>query len=196
MRIACGLAALALVAACAPKSLVVLAPDPDGKVGRITVANDAGAVEIDRAHQATLVRSREAAPAAPTDMDPAAVDRLFGAVVARQAAPSIHFRLHFESDSAALLPESRRLLPEIADAVRQRAPTYISVVGHTDTAGDKAYNVALSLRRAQAVKQLLVGQGVDAAAIDVSSHGEENLLVPTGDQVSNAQNRRVEVVVR
>ena len=70
------------------------------------------------------------------------------------------------------------------------------MVGHSDTQGDKAYNLDLSLRRAMAVKQQLVERGVDETFMDVSSHGEENPLIKTADNVANAQNRRVEVIVR
>lgn len=52
------------------------------------------------------------------------------------------------------------------------------------------------MRRAQAVRKLLVDSGIADNIIDVSSHGEENLLIKTADNVANAQNRRVEVVVR
>ncbi|MDX2454214.1 OmpA family protein, partial [Desulfosarcina sp.] len=68
--------------------------------------------------------------------------------------------------------------------------------GHTDTLGDKAYNLDLSIRRALAVKQQLVDNGVDDTFMDVSSHGEEHPLVKTADNVGNAKNRRVEVIVR
>lgn len=65
-------------------------------------------------------------------------------------------------------------LPDIVAAAQQHAPTRISVVGHTDTMDDKAYNLDLSIRRAMAVKRLLVDNGVDDTFIDVSSHGEKN----------------------
>jgi outer membrane protein OmpA-like peptidoglycan-associated protein len=55
--------------------------------------------------------------------------------------------------------------------------------------------MALSLRRANAVKNALVREGVPAAAITVIGRGEQGLLVPTADGVREPQNRRVEIVV-
>ena len=72
----------------------------------------------------------------------------------------------------------------------------ISVIGHTDTAGDKEYNFELSKRRAIAVKNLLVKQGVIKNFIKTTSHGEKNPLIKTGDNVIEPRNRRVEVIVR
>lgn len=100
------------------------------------------------------------------------------------------------SDSVQLLPASVQQLPEIVAAVQERAPTRISVVGHSDTMGDKAYNLDLSQRRAAAVKQQLMDRGLDDTFMDVSSHGEENPLVKTADNAANAENRPVEVIVR
>jgi outer membrane protein OmpA-like peptidoglycan-associated protein len=70
------------------------------------------------------------------------------------------------------------------------------VVGHTDTVGDKLYNYKLSLKRARALASLLVSKGVDRSILEITSHGKDNPLVPTGDQVSEPRNRRVEVTVR
>ena len=194
--VSCWVASVALMVACGHKGTVVLVPDPDGSVGQITVSNAAGSVDISQANQSTLVRSRETAPGTPDQLDPATIQKLFGKVMSNQPLPSIHFILYFQSDSVELLPDSSRELSAIVAAAQQRAPTRISVVGHSDTMGDKAYNHELSVRRAMAVKQLLVDRGIDDTFMNVSSHGEENPLVKTADNVSNAQNRRVEVIVR
>ena len=68
--------------------------------------------------------------------------------------------------------------------------------GHTDTSGAEAYNMALSLRRANTVKDALVREGVPATAISVVGRGEAGLLVQTGDNVREPQNRRVEIVIQ
>ncbi|TAJ86536.1 OmpA family protein, partial [Reyranella sp.] len=72
----------------------------------------------------------------------------------------------------------------------------ITATGHTDTSGSEQYNMALSLRRANAVKDALVREGVPATAIAVIGRGEQGLLVQTGDNVREPQNRRVEIVVQ
>ena len=144
----CCFAAMSFDSGLWPQNMVVLVPDPDGSVGQVTVANAGGSVEIDRANQSTIVRDRKTAPAAPAQLNPAEVQDLFGQVISNQPLPPVHFILHFESDSVQLLPASVQLLPEIVAAIQQRAPTRISVVGHSDTMGDKAYNLDLSMRRA------------------------------------------------
>ncbi len=187
---------LLVMASCGRKSMVVLVPDPDGSVGAITVTNAAGSTDMTRAHQATTVRRSTTPPSTPVHMTPEAVQATFADVLANQLPPPVHFLLYFHSNSIRMLPDSKNQFPAIMDVIRKRMPTRISVVGHSDTEGNKAYNLKLSLRRAEAIKRILVKQGIAATFIDVSSHGEENPLVKTGDNVANARNRRVEVVVR
>jgi outer membrane protein OmpA-like peptidoglycan-associated protein len=182
--------------ACSPKNVIVLVPDPDGSVGRITVANDAGSVEIDAANESTAIRDAKTAPSPPAEMEKKDIDQLFSKALAIQPQPPVHFILYFEKDSTQLRPSSAAMLADILSTIQERQSEHLSVVGHSDTLGDKAYNLSLSMRRAAAVKKRLVQQGVDEALIDITSHGEENPLVKTADNVGNPKNRRVEVVIR
>jgi outer membrane protein OmpA-like peptidoglycan-associated protein len=192
----CCFAAMIFIAGCGHKNMVILVPDPDGSVGQVTVSNAAGSVDLNRANQSTIARDRKSAPGAPAELKPAQVQELFGQVLSNEPPPPLHFVLYFQSDSVQLLQASVQELPVIVAAIQQRSPTRVSVVGHSDTRGDKAYNLDLSRRRALAVKQQLVEKGVTGAFMDVSSHGEANPIVKTADNVANAKNRRVEVVVR
>lgn len=196
MTVIFSIAIVVVTSACGPRSMVVLAPDPDGSVGRITVANEAGSIHMDQAHQQTIVSSNKKLPSEPTPVDPSKVQDLFREALAAQPPEPVHFLFYFQSDSIELLSSSRQNLSDIVAAVDQRMPTTISVIGHSDTQGDSQYNLALSLRRAKAIKHLLINMGVPEDAIIVSSHGEENPLVKTADNVSNVKNRRVEVIVR
>ena len=204
------LAATLLLAACAapqplavappppaePKNAVVLLPDADGKVGRVIVSNQAGSRTLDRAGTATRILDAGTAPTEPATMTAAEIEATFGAALAAQPTPPRHFILYFEQGSTELTPASRGDFPAIVAAVREYASVDTSVVGHSDTAGDARTNLELSLRRALAVGALLVAEGIDPGALEITSHGEANPLVPTGDNVSEPRNRRVEVTVR
>jgi OOP family OmpA-OmpF porin len=82
------------------------------------------------------------------------------------------------------------------NAYKTKGNARITATGHTDTSGSEQYNMALSLRRANAVKDALVREGVPATAIAVIGRGEQGLLVQTGPNVREPQNRRVEIVVQ
>jgi outer membrane protein OmpA-like peptidoglycan-associated protein len=188
--------ALFWLSGCTPKNIVVLLPDPDGTVGRITVTNRAGSIEIDSPNQATAVRDDRTMPRAPYGIKPDIIDAIFSEALAIQPKPPVHFILYFNRNSTTLTPDSMKILPDILASIKARNSVNISVVGHTDTAGDKGYNLALSKRRAARVSSLLVDRGVRREHIYTTSHGEENPLVKTRDNVHEPLNRRVEVVVR
>jgi outer membrane protein OmpA-like peptidoglycan-associated protein len=102
----------------------------------------------------------------------------------------------FDWDRANLPQQALATIQQAADAFRQKGNARITATGHTDTSGPESYNMALSLRRANAVKDALVRDGVPAQAITVIGMGEKGLLVPTGDGVREPQNRRVEIVIQ
>jgi outer membrane protein OmpA-like peptidoglycan-associated protein len=197
-------AVLLLAAACAtpPKppppasrDVIVLLPDDQGKTGAIVVSSAGVERRLDRPGQTVTVESGSP-PGLPTVMSGQEVGTIAGSALAALPKPPARFILYFEHDSDTLTRESQALLRKVFVTIRDRAPVDISVVGHTDTVGKKEYNYALSLKRARAVASILLGKGVDASVLDITSHGKDNPLVPTGDQVPEPRNRRVEITVR
>ena len=110
------------------------------------------------------------------------------------AAPQ-SFMVFFDWDRSNLSQQAVQTIGQAAAAFKSRGSARITATGHTDTSGPESYNMALSLRRANAVKSELVRQGVAAEAIQVVGKGESNPLVATGDGVREPQNRRVEIVL-
>ena len=100
----------------------------------------------------------------------------------------------FDWDRSNLSAAALNTIKQAATAFKTKGNARITATGHTDTAGPETYNMALSLRRANAVKDALVREGVPAQAITVVGRGEQ-LLVQTGDDVREPQNRRVEIVI-
>jgi hypothetical protein len=100
--------------------------------------------------------------------------------------------VYFNTDQSALSPEAAATVAEAAANFRQGG-TAVAVRGHTDTVGNVAYNLDLSVRRANAVKDALMRNGVPAAAIRSGGLGEQDLPVPTADQVPERRNRSVHI---
>jgi hypothetical protein len=105
------------------------------------------------------------------------------------------YTIFFDWNKATLTPEARQIVATAADEFIRTGQAKIVATGYTDTSGSPDYNMGLSQRRAEAVKEELVRLGVPAANIMTRGEGETNLLVPTGDGVREAQNRRVEIEV-
>ncbi|NJD61344.1 MAG: OmpA family protein [Deltaproteobacteria bacterium] len=178
-----------------PRASIVLLPDDQGKTGAIIVSNGTGEKLLSQPRQAVAV-SGGGAPVESFVMTEKEVQALAGPALAALPKPPAQYILYFKHDSIELTRESRGLLREVIRAIRERPPVDISVVGHSDTVGRKSYNYQLSLKRARAVASLLTAEGVKPSILEITSHGENNPLIPTGAQVSEPRNRRVEVTVR
>jgi outer membrane protein OmpA-like peptidoglycan-associated protein len=187
---------LALTACAGPRSTFVLIPEPDGSVGTIAVSNQAGSQTIDQPNQATDVASASEAPRPPTTLSAAQISKTWGSAIKAGPRDPKHFLLYFVSGTDQLTKESQALIPEIFTSIKEFPAAEISVVGHTDTVGSEADNAALAMQRAETVRDLLVKDGLDPKMIEVDSHGEKNLLIPTPDNTDEPRNRRVEVTVR
>jgi OmpA-OmpF porin, OOP family len=162
------------------------------RVTTLGVASAVTATKADlQAHTVTLgVRWTFGAPPAPPPAAPvAAPPAPPPAAVAPQQQMFIVF---FEFDKSTLTADGKRVVDAAAAAFKS-GKSGVAISGYTDLAGTQQYNLALSKRRADAVKSALVRDGVPAGAINESWHGKENPRVPTADGVREPQNRRVEI---
>lgn len=101
----------------------------------------------------------------------------------------------FDFDDASLTAEARGIVAAAAESAKTLGVARIKVTGHADRTGATAYNMGLSLRRAEAVRAALVADGVASSDIGITAKGEADPLVETPDGVREPQNRRVEIVL-
>jgi outer membrane protein OmpA-like peptidoglycan-associated protein len=117
-------------------------------------------------------------------------------------APARSYLVFFDWDKAYLSPRARQIVAEAASSSVHVQATTIQVDGYADTSqalpGSRGqdYNLRLSLRRADAVRSELIRDGVPSSVISVHGFGDSHLLVATGPNVREPQNRRVEIVLQ
>lgn len=104
----------------------------------------------------------------------------------------------FDWDRSNIRPDGQAVIDQVlADSAAQGMDSVnISATGHADLSGSEDYNLALSLRRADAVREALIAGGVPAEAITVAGRGESEPAVPTADGVKEQANRRVEIILQ
>jgi hypothetical protein len=105
------------------------------------------------------------------------------------------FMVFFDWDRYNLSAQAESTITQAANAYKTTGSARVTATGHTDKSGPENYNMALSLRRANTVKDSLVRNGVPASNISVVGMGESQPLVQTADGVREPQNRRVEIVI-
>ena len=135
--------------------------------------------------------------------DIASADAMAGFVTSVLLAP-LEYEKHsvaatalFDFDKAVLTDQGKAELQNLADYIRGKGITVkdIDVVGHTDGIGSAEYNQGLSERRAMAVKEFMVANGVDGSIIDVSGKGKSEPVASNDTEEGRAKNRRVEIHV-
>lgn len=109
-----------------------------------------------------------------------------------EAEPELPTTFYFGFDESTLRPDARAALTAHAERL-QDEPRNIRLEGHADERGSREYNMALGERRANAVRDFLVLQGVDASLIETVSYGEERPAVMGSYEGAWEQNRRVEL---
>ena len=187
------LIALALLTAspAPPAETIVVLPGADGHVGAVVVQRGDNRQLLNQAYATS--RSGEAEV---TQLSRAEVDRTFGPTLRSLPARPATFVLHFVLGTDELTDTSKDELNKVLAALRERPMPDVLVVGHTDTVGDNTSNDRLSAQRAERVKGYLVGIGIPADRIRTAGRGQRELLVPSGDNVDEPRNRRVEIIVR
>lgn len=102
--------------------------------------------------------------------------------------------VNFETGSAVLLPESKRILDGTAEAIKSMTDPnlLIEIAGHTDSVGSAAYNLMLSQQRAEAVRQYLISRGVPSQQLTAQGYGKSQPIADNDTEEGRAQNRRVE----
>ncbi len=101
----------------------------------------------------------------------------------------------FETNKADLLPGAMRSIDKLAQFLKAYPNRKVLIEGHTDSRGSKAYNLKLSQRRANSVKQALIERGIEPSRIIAKGYGEEYPVASNLTAAGRQQNRRVEIVI-
>lgn len=185
------LLALILLAPKHSNETVTVLPSADGHIGTVVVQRGDERQVLNQPYATSRTDGTAVVIVSPEE-----VRESFAATLhALPARPTV-FMLYFVIGTDELTEESKGDLQRILVELKNRPVPDIAVIGHTDTVGDLQVNDALSAQRAETVKGFLVGIGIAAERIQVAGRGEREPVVPTGDNVEEPRNRRVEINVR
>ena len=116
--------------------------------------------------------------------------------MARDFMANAEDRVFFAFDSSAITDNSAEILKTQVNWLEKHEDVHVVVNGYCDERGTREYNLALGERRANAVKQYLVSQGIAADRISTISYGKERPAVLGNNEAAWAQNRRGVTVVK
>ena len=102
--------------------------------------------------------------------------------------------VNFDNDKAILRPEALGILNNAAATLKEWGNAKVEVAGHTDAMSDDGYNLKLSQRRASAVRDYLISQGVAAERLTAKGYGEASPVADNNTEEGRFKNRRVELI--
>jgi peptidoglycan-associated lipoprotein len=194
-RLAMGVMVLPLLAACATKGYVrdqvsVARTELTDTINTKVEAERQERVAADEAIRADVQALRGALDSLRTEFD----------VKIQQVAEGLKFMMpvHFAFDDATLREEDKPSITRFAQVVQQHYPNAkVTVEGFADPAGTRNYNVNLSQRRAESVKQYLTENGMPMEMVATVAYGETRQVVPGAerDAMGAEKNRRVTFVI-
>ena len=102
--------------------------------------------------------------------------------------------VNFDNDKSTLRPEATATLDQAAASLKEWGDVKVEVAGHTDWNASDKYNMALSERRANAVRDYLISKGIAADRLTAKGYGESTPVADNGTEEGRFQNRRVELI--
>lgn len=189
-------AAMAAVEAALGSGLFVLLENPDGTVGSIVVRNAAGEAVLNQVGQAALIAEPAVQPGDTLTVDAVTLREVFSAALDARPEQPVTVILFFETGRTTMTAESEARVPELFAVVDRWVVPQILIAGHADRVGPTSANRHLSLRRANLLRDLLVGRGLSPDVLEITAFGEDDPLVVTDDEIAEPLNRRVEITIR
>lgn len=166
-----------------------------GHVGAISISGGAGGERLlDQANAAGFVHDE--GDARDARMTATETVKFTSPTLSMLPEPAKVYIVYFASGAHRLDDEAKAAIAEAAADANDRTAVDVEILGFADRAGQDRQNLALSERRAEAVRSALADLGVPDDAFLIYARGEDQPVVETGDGVAERRNRRVEITVR
>ena len=179
---------------CSKTTVVLL--DSGKSQNTIIVSTDKYTTKLDRVGTFVDVSDQNNAPSEIKSMSKEEINSRFARVLAVSPEKPVKYMLYFKPNSIELTEDSQKSLADSISSMDKRSPCAVDIIGHTDTIGSHNINVELSLKRAGYIESIIKRQNINTVSLTVKGYGEEDLLIETADNVSEAKNRRVEVFIK
>lgn len=173
---------------------IYLIKGEDGKVGKVSIKTDLEEKVLDKDRLFVSIKDKNISE--PSTISEDEFNRLYGNLLSAEPKKPKVFLLYFEQGSDKLTESSEIVINDILKEISERDDPEITILGHTDSIGNKDNNYMLGFKRAESMKNLLINKTGINIPIEISSHGEDDPLIPTPDETNEPTNRRVEVIIK
>ena len=176
-------------------SMIVLG-ESDKSHNAVEVSHKEQRLTLDKVGEYVALSESKPMPKEPKKMSQEEIVERFSDAIDAEPAKAESFMLYFTNDGTTLKSNSQESMPLIVENIKKKSPCIVDIIGHTDTTGSSEKNVAISLKRAEIIRELLLNLKVDGQILNVKGFGEEDLLLATADNINEEKNRNVEIFIK
>jgi outer membrane protein OmpA-like peptidoglycan-associated protein len=194
-----------LFSGCTKKTNVVLLNSGKAQ-NAIIIATDKGSSKLDKTGSFVSIYRESKSISKKKFMSENEIKNLYGTLFKAMPKKPKSYILYFKPNSKILTKESKITLQKALRTIEEYSPCVVDIIGHTDTVGSNDINVKVSLKRAEYVKSLIIktkftynqmkDTRIETLILNTKGYGEEDLLIKTADNVSEAKNRNVEIFIK
>jgi len=177
------------------KTTVVLLDSGKSK-NAVLVSTNKGTQKLDTVGSYVGLSDANSAPSKPKVMSTKEISSRFSEVLEAAPKKAISHIVYFKVNSTELTQESIETLHNAISDIEKSFPCTVDIIGHTDTVGSNEVNSKVSLKRAKYIELLIQNENLKIVSIKSKGYGEEDLLVPTADNIDEARNRNVEIFIK
>jgi len=181
--------------ACAPKTTVVLL-DSGKRHNAIIVANKTGQTRLDKVGSYVNLKDKVTVLSQVKMMSKDELNAKFSKVLASEPSKPLTYIVYFKPNSIELTEASKLTFKKALNSIKTRSPCMVDIIGHTDTVGVGKLNAKVSLKRAKSIESLVRKSKIKILSLVSKGYGEEDLLVQTKNNKSEARNRNVEIFIK
>ena len=190
---------------CTKKTNVVLLNSGKAQ-NAIIISTDKGDSRLDKVGSFVSIYRESKSISKKKFMSEKEIKNLYGTLFKTMPKKPKSYILYFQENSTTLIKESEIVLNQAIKTMEEYYPCIVDIIGHTDTVGSNKINIEVSLKRANYIKSLIIktkftysqekGKKVQTIILNTKGYGEEDLLVKTSNNVSEAKNRNVEIFIK
>ena len=153
---------------CSAKTTVILLPEQGNNASAVIVSNDSASIALEKPYSSATVGNTKSGIDTKI-IEKNKVEGDYKTLFEAEPLKPVSILLYFEFDSDRLLPESAALIDDVLKIAKEREPSEVSIIGHSDSMGKANYNYELALGRAKLVEKIIKDANIDLKNMSVTS---------------------------
>ncbi len=183
-----------------PTTVVLV--ENEKKHNAVVVSTDKGEEKLDKVREFVNLKSKNSRPSQPEIMSEKEFKQRFSDIVSIPNPKPLRYFFYLKKEKRELTSSSKKLIDKVISSIINNAPCVVDFIGHTDTVGTEKENIEKSKKEAIYVESIFKIEilkaltGIKNITLTTKGYGENDLFIPTADNIYEVKNRNVEIFIK